>query len=294
MHSFIEEFEEHLKNDKQLSDNTLDSYSRDIKQFFDFLCENNLTNVLDANKTTIISYVLQLQKNKQAASTISRKISTIRVFFKFLNEKRYIDSDPCGNLPVPKIEKKPPEVLTKKEVELLLDQPKCVDAKGIRDKAMLELLYATGIRVSELVELKMDQLNLNLGYIKCINRNKERVIPVGSVSLKYMKLYLEQSRDKLNKNNEIDNIFLNCQGGQLSRQGFWKIVKYYTKKANIKKTITPHTLRHSFAIHLLNNGADLESVQKMLGHSDISTTQIYTQVTDSDIKRVYKNAHPRA
>jgi integrase/recombinase XerD len=208
---------------------------------------------------------------------------------------RYVDTDPSANLESPKVEKKLPSILTKKEVEVLLDQPIPIDAKGARDKAMLELLYATGIRVTELISLNIGDINLNSGSIVCKSSEiKSRTIPLGNIAVKYVKLYLDSFRKKLCSNEDSTLLFVNFHGQKMTRQGFWKIIKYYTSKANINKIITPHTLRHSFAVHLIENGADLQAIQEMLGHSDISTTQVYSRVNKNKIKEVYSKTHPRA
>lgn len=208
---------------------------------------------------------------------------------------RYIDSDPSANLESPKVEKKLPSVLTKKEVELLLEQPIPTDAKGARDKAMLELLYATGIRVSELISLELDDIDVTSGNIVCKRSdNKVRSIPIGNIALKYLKLYLSDFRKRLCTDEQNNFLFVNFHGNKMTRQGFWKIIKYYTTKARINKVITPHTLRHSFAVHLVENGADLQVIQEMLGHSDISTTQIYSKMNKNRVKEVYSKTHPRA
>jgi len=285
----------YLVNEKELSKNTLESYKRDVLQFINFLKSKQIENLEDANKTVIITYLLHLQKEGRAASTISRNLASIRSFCKFLAYEKFIDKDPTANLESPKSEKKLPNVLTMEEVEILLAQPDTNDIKGIRDKAMLELLYATGIRVSELVELNCSDLNLELGYVKCKNKkNKERIIPIGSMAKAALEKYMEDSRPKLLRDEKEEALFVNYHGTRLTRQGFWKIIKQYASKGKINKKITPHMLRHSFAIHLLQNGADLKSVQEMLGHADISTTQIYTMVTKNKIQEVYNKAHPRA
>ncbi len=294
MHELIIDFNDFLTTEKKLSDNTLESYKRDIKQFVNYLMENNVKNLTTTNKTTIITYLIYLQNNGKATSTISRNIASIRCFYQFLLLNNKVDKDPTSNLESPKAEKKIPSILSLIEIDTLLSQPEVSSSKGVRDKAMLELLYATGIRVSELISLDVKDVNLEMGYIKCCTGTKERVIPIGSVAMKILKEYLEEYRKFFIKADIETSLFLNCQGKQLTRQGFWKIIKAYTKKANIDKTITPHTLRHSFATHLIQNGADLKSVQEMLGHSDISTTQIYMNLSKNKIKDVYNKAHPRA
>jgi integrase/recombinase XerD len=284
----------YLVDNKELSANTLESYKRDIRQFDVYLKEHSLT-LEKVTKTIIITYLISMQKTGKATSTISRNLASIRCFYQFMVNFRYMDSDPSSNLESPKVEKKLPSILTKKEVELLLEQPVPSDAKGARDKAMLELLYATGIRVTELISLDKSDIDLDSGLIICkTNDIKSRTIPLGNIAVKYVRLYLESFRKKLCSNEDITLLFVNFHGQKMTRQGFWKIVKYYTTKANINKTITPHTLRHSFAVHLIENGADLQAIQEMLGHSDISTTQVYSKVNKNKIKDVYTKTHPRA
>lgn len=290
----MQKFVNFLERDKRLSLNTLQSYRRDIEQYFNYLNEINLQNISSSNKTTIIAYLLYLQKKGRATSTISRNLASIRSFYQYISRNKLIDHDPTAELESPKVEKKLPQILSPEEVELLLDQPQCVDLKGYRDKAMLELLYATGIRVSELIQLNMDDLSLENAYIKCSKGARERMIPIGSIAIKALKEYIGKSRPMLIQSNEETALFVNINGGRLTRQGFWKIIKQYKNQAKINKDITPHTLRHSFAAHLLENGADLRSIQEMLGHSDISSTQIYAQIAKNRIKEVYKKTHPRA
>lgn len=292
--NYIEDFADYLKNERELMQNTLDSYLRDIRIFEKYLKDNNQS--LDCvTKTGIITYLIFLQKNGKAASTISRNLASIRAYFQFLLNNGFVNEDPTLNLESPKVEKKLPSVLSKHEVEMFLEQPNSNEAKGLRDKAMLELLYATGIRVTELISLEIDDVDLVNGILHCMNsNNKCRTIPIGNCCLKYIRQYLNECRDKFSPDSKEKALFLNIHGEKMTRQGFWKIVKYYTKRANINKSITPHTLRHSFAVHLIENGADLQSIQEMLGHSDISTTQIYCKINDTRIKEVYSRTHPRA
>ncbi len=290
----VENFINFLERDKRLSLNTLQSYKRDIEQYTTYLKEINANNIAATNKTTVIAYLLHLQKKGRATSTISRNLASIRSFYQFLHKNKIIELDPTSELESPKVEKKLPQILSTQEVELLLDQPKCLDLKGIRDKAMLELLYATGIRVSELISLNLADINLELGFIKCNKGTRERSIPIGSISVAAVHEYLLKSRNFLIQDMNEEALFVNVNGKRLTRQGFWKIIKHYKNQANINKDITPHTLRHSFAAHLLENGADLRSIQEMLGHSDISSTQIYAQIAKNKIKEIYKKTHPRA
>ena len=272
----IKFFLEFLQKDKKLSENTLQSYTRDLKQFRRYLeaCELRYDRVKEED---IKDYIKELQDDGKKASSISRCIASIRSFYQFILKKKKIKTDPTQNIQSPKIEKRVPSVLTSQEVELLLGQPKDVDLKGIRDKAMLEFAYATGMRVTEIISLNIEDVNLEEGFVTCKNANKERNIPLGTMSLKALREYIEDARDILIKNENEKALFVNINGTRLTRQGFWKIIKYYKEQAHITKDITPHVLRHSFATHLLQNGADLKAILTMLGHSDISSTQVYMQ-----------------
>lgn len=292
MESIVNNFVEDLRTNKNLTQNTLDSYTRDLRQYLSYLEDAGL-NYKTVKKTNVIAYILFLQKQNKATSSILRSIASIRSFYHVLIKNGVMQYDPTLNLESPKMDKKPPSILSIEEVDKLLSMPDCTNAKGIRDKAMLEVIYATGIRVSELISLNIEDANLDLGCIKC-NGPKERVIPLGKSALDSLNLYINKSRDVLLKNRSDDSLFLNFHGERMTRQGFWKIIKYYASQAGIKTEITPHTLRHSFASHLIENGADLKSVQQMLGHSDISTTQIYAEMVKNRISDVYKRFHPRA
>ena len=286
-------FFDFLENDKKLSENTLQSYKRDLKQFKWYLeaCELRYDRVKEQD---IKDYIKELQDDGKKASSISRCIASIRSFYQFILKKKKIKVDPTANVQSPKIAKRVPNVLTAKEVELLLEQPKDVDLKGIRDKAMLEFAYATGMRVTEIISLNIDDVHLEEGFVTCNTGNKQRNIPLGTLSLKALKEYINDARGILIKNEDEKALFVNINGGRLTRQGFWKIIKYYKEQAHITKDITPHVLRHSFATHLLQNGADLKAIQLMLGHSDISSTQVYMQFQDEGLKNIYRKAHPRA
>ncbi len=294
MEALIQKFINFLERDKRLSLNTLQSYRRDIEQYATYLQDLNLNNISNTNKTTVIAYLLHLQKKGRATSTISRNLASIRSLYQYMEKNKIIEKDPTSELESPKVEKKLPQILSTQEVELLLEQPKCVDLKGFRDKAMLELLYATGIRVSELISLNVSDINLEMGFIKCNKGSRERMIPIGSIAVTSLQEYLNKARELLIQKNDEKSLFVNINGRRLTRQGFWKIIKQYKNQAKINKDITPHTLRHSFAAHLLENGADLRSIQEMLGHSDISSTQIYAQIAKNKIKEIYKKTHPRA
>lgn len=294
MKQLISSFTVYLDKEKKLSQNTLESYKRDITQYLTYLNDNGILDISLSNTTTVITYLLYLQKNGKSTSTISRNLASIRSFYKFLLLDKQIESDPTINLETPKTERRRPNILTLQEVDTLLTQPLEHTDKGIRDKAMLELLYATGIRVTELISLNIEDVNLDLGFIRCSSGVKERVIPIGSIALNSLTKYINNNRINFIKNQDEESLFLNYYGNRLTRQGFWKIIKAYTEQAKIEKTITPHTLRHSFATHLIQNGADLRSVQEMLGHSDISTTQVYAHLMKNKIKEVYNKTHPRA
>lgn len=293
MEQYIEDFMTYLHNVKKMSENTELSYRRDLKKVADYLTGMNVTDIKKVTGTNLTSYILHLEKNNFSAATISRNIASIKAFYHFLVKEGIVDKDVAEELHAPKIEKKIPEILSMDEVVRLLEQPSGDSSKEIRDKAMLELLYATGIRVTELITLKVSDVNLNMSYISCKDSNKERVIPFGNEAKKALTKYLGGTREVMLADPDSIYLFANCSGQPMSRQGFWKLIKYYAKKAGITADITPHTLRHSFAAHLVENGADLRSVQEMLGHSDISTTQIYAHMNHSHIKEVYAKAHPR-
>ena len=293
MEKQVKLFLDFLKDDKKLSDNTLQSYRRDIEQYEKYVSDNKI-NYLKVTEETILEYMEYLREENKKESTISRSLASIRSFYQYLIRIKKIKKDPTMTIESPKINKRTPNILTSKEVELLLDQPKDVDLKGTRDKAMLEFAYATGMRVTEMISLNIDDVRLDEGYVVCRGRTKSRNIPLGSMSLKALKEYIDDARPYLIRDEEEDALFVNVNGTRLTRQGFWKIVKYYKEQAHIEKDITPHVLRHSFATHLLQNGADLKAIQTMLGHSDISSTQVYMQFQDPGIKNEYKKAHPRA
>lgn len=294
MNALINRYLDYLEHDKKVSVNTLESYRRDVYKYEAYLTEHQISDMLGVNNTIVLNYLLTMQTNGMSASTISRNLAAIRSFYHFLQKSHLIESDPTQSIQSFRVEKKLPQILTSQEVDLLLRQPKCVDLKGYRDKAMLELLYATGMRVSELIALNREDVNLKVGFINCKHNEHERVIPMYNVAVEAVKAYMEKSRPLMVRSEEENAVFVNCSGGRLTRQGFWKIIKHYKEQAHISKEITPHTLRHSFATHLLENGADLKSIQEMLGHTDISSTQVYAQIINSKITDIYKKAHPRA
>ena len=293
MEKQIKLFLEFLENDKKLTMNTLQSYKRDIVQYQEYINKNGL-NFLKITTVELDGYFEYLKSLNKKTSTISRNLATIRSFYQFLVRTKKIKKDPTVGVQSPKVEKKVPSILTSKEVELLLEQPKDVDLKGIRDKAMLEFAYATGMRVTEIISLDITDVNVIESYVSCNVGSKKRNIPLGSLSLKALLEYIEKARPILIKNEDVKALFVNINGKRLTRQGFWKIVKFYKEQAKITKEITPHVLRHSFATHLLQNGADLKAIQTMLGHSDISSTQVYMQFQNDNLKDIYRKAHPRA
>ena len=283
----IMNFISYLHNIKKTSNNTELSYKRDLGKMRQYLEENGISGLNDITEEVLDSYIVYLEENQFAAATISRNIASIKAFFHYLAKEAVIEKDISVGLKAPKIEKKMPEILTPEEVIWLLEQPKGDTPKEIRDKAMLELLYATGIRVTELITLKVSDVNLQMGFIVCRDGSKERVIPFGAAAKKAMTNYLEKARNVMLFDLQSDILFVNCSGQPMSRQGFWKLIKYYAKKAGIMADITPHTLRHSFAAHLVENGADLRLVQELLGHTNVETTQIYTHVSDELVKNAF-------
>ena len=293
MEKQIKSFLEFLKIEKKMSINTLQSYERDVLQFNKYLNENKL-NYIKIKPEDIKDYLSFLQKNGKKTSSISRSLASIRSFYQYEVRNKKVKINPTENVQAPKVEKHAPSILSSQEIELLLNQPKDIDLKGTRDKAMLEFAYATGMRVTEIISLNIDDVNIETASVVCKTVSKQRTIPLGSLSLKALVEYIKEARPILVKDDSEKALFVNINGRRLTRQGFWKIIKYYKEQAHITKEITPHVLRHSFATHLLQNGADLKSIQTMLGHSDISSTQIYMQFQDDSIKNIYRKAHPRA
>lgn len=294
MEQRIVDFTEYLREEKKASENTVLSYTRDLRGFCRFMQEAGVRDSAKVNRTNVMAYIYELQKQHKSGATVSRNIASIRSFYHFLQKMGDVKENPAAELELPKVEKKIPEILPLEKVELLLEQPSGEEDKEIRDKAMMELLYATGIRVTELISLKVEDINLPLEYIRCGREAKSRIIPIGAQAKTALRRYMEKVRSNMVLRADEETLFVNCNGKPMTRQGFWKIIKSYAKKAGIVEDITPHTLRHSFAAHLIENGADLRSVQEMLGHSDISTTQIYTKLTNQKLKTVYAKTHPRA
>ncbi|MBS7221364.1 MAG: site-specific tyrosine recombinase XerD [Clostridiales bacterium] len=294
MNGLIEQFSEYLTKVKGASENTKSSYIRDLNSFARFLGENGIKDFTKVNRTNIMTYIYELQAKNKAPSTVSRNAASIRAFYSYLDKIKAVDENPAEGLETPKVEKKIPAILSTNEVEMLLEQPDLSETKGLRDKAMLEVMYATGIRVSELISLKVADVNLNMEYLNCKSSGKTRIIPLGSKAIEAVSQYLSRARFSLVKDEKEDTLFVNCFGSPMTRQGFWKIIKIYASNAGIKTDITPHMLRHSFAVHLIENGADIQSVQEMMGHSDIATTQMYVRLNRNKLKEVYNKSHPRA
>ena len=293
MERTLAEFIAYLHTTKNTSANTEISYQRDLRKLIRYLQEQDICDFVEVTSLDLKAYLSELKNENLASSTISRNIASIRAMFQYLFKEGRIKADPSEDLKPPKVEKKMPEILSVQEVDRLLKQPNINTAKGLRDRAMLELLYATGMRVSELIHLQVSDLNLQFGYVICHDTDRERIIPIGNVSKRALVDYMEHGRGYFVKNKAENALFTNCSGRSMSRQGFWKVLKGYAEEAGIQHDITPHTLRHSFATHMLQNGADVKSVQEMLGHSDISTTQIYLNFGVAKMRDVYMKAHPR-
>ena len=294
MLDLIHAYENYLVKVKQASANTVSSYLRDIRQFAAWMQLQD-TELTDASQVNIGAYLSKLQDEGRSGATVSRVLASLKNFYAYLVSSGFLENSPVpADIHVERGTKKLPQILTGGEVELLLSQPSCVDAKGFRDKAMLEVMYATGIRVTELIELDIDDVNLELGIIKCSGAKKSRAIPLYPAALKALGIYVKEVRETMLAAPGEKALFVNVGGSRMSRQGFWKILKHYQSSAHIDKEITPHTLRHSFAVHLLENGADLGSVQELMGHSDISSTQVYAQMINNKLKSVYEKCHPKA
>lgn len=294
MLDLIQAYENYLSKVKQASSNTISSYMRDIRQFTQWLNRGEAIDVVDVTQLNIGEYLSHLESDGRSGATVSRTLASLKNFYAYLVSSGFIEKTPVTDIHIQRGEKKLPQILTGKEIELLLSQPVCIDAKGFRDKAMLEVMYATGIRVSELIELDLDDVNLEQGIIKCNSARKSRIIPLYPAALKALNVYLREIRDTMVLTPGEQALFVNINGSRMSRQGFWKILKHYQQTAHIEKEITPHTLRHSFAVHLLENGADLGSLQELMGHSDISSTQMYTHMINQKLKSVYEKCHPKA
>ena len=294
MLDLIGAYENYLTKVKQASANTIASYMRDIRQYSEWLRREEDLDVVDAAQLNISDYLSHLESDGRSAATVSRSLASLKNFYSYVVSSGFLESTPVTDIKVERGEKKLPQILTGREIELLLAQPVCVDAKGFRDKAMLEVMYATGIHVTELIDLDVDDVNLELGIIKCAGSKKSRAIPLYPGALKALSAYLKDVRKSMIADPSEKALFVNVNGVRMSRQGFWKILKHYQGTARIEKEITPHTLRHSFAVHLLENGADLGSLQELMGHSDISSTQMYTHMVNQKLKSVYEKCHPKA
>jgi integrase/recombinase XerD len=294
MLDLIQAYENYLTKVKQASSNTISSYMRDIRQFADWLRNSENLDVIDARQLNINAYMGHLTEIGKSGATISRSLASLKNFYVYLVSSGFLEKTPVTGIQVKRGEKKLPQILNGREIELLLSQPVCVDAKGFRDKAMLEVMYATGIRVSELIDLDVSDVNLELGVIKCSGTKRSRVIPLYPAALRALAAYMRDIRSSMISSPDEQALFVNVSGIRMSRQGFWKSLKHYQDMAHIEKEITPHTLRHSFAVHLLENGADLGSLRELMGHCDISSTQLYTQMINQKLKSVYEKCHPKA
>ncbi len=290
----IEEYITYMQDERHKSKNTVESYRRDLTQYITYLTRSKINGVEKATKNDVLTYILELKQSGRAPASISRMLTSLRSFYSYLRNNNLAEDDPTESLEAPRVEKKLPKILSPEQISKLLASPDISEPKGSRDKAMFELLYATGIRVSELIGLKMSDIDLDLRFIKCSSSGKERIIPIGERAVRAVSEYLVKFRTHLLRGKESEFVFINCSGGSISRQGFWKVIKACGDKAGIETEITPHMLRHSFAAHLLENGADMRAVQTMMGHADISSTQVYTALMDSHIREVYEKAHPRA
>lgn len=294
MKDYIAEFENYLINTKKVSQNTLESYLRDISQYMRYCDTSGLDSSAEADRDFIENYISKLTADGRSNSTVTRLSASVRCYYQYLLSCGIVSENPAKNIKLAKVEKKLPEILTGKEISLLLSQPDIVESKGCRDKAMLELLYATGIRVSELIDLKISDFSSDIGILHLNSKKGERIVPMYPAAVKAVSDYITRVRSTIILDPEELSLFTNMNGQPLTRQGFWKIIKSYAKSANIKKDITPHTLRHSFATHLLENGAQLKDIKEMLGHSDISSTQVYAQIMKDRYTQAYKKYHPRA
>lgn len=294
MSDYIKEFAGYLELERNASQNTIASYVRDVTQFSQYLLEHEDVELPLADTEQIERYTSYMTNKGKSTASVARGIASLKSYYSYLQNRGVVRRNPAKDAATVKAERKLPQILTGKEVELFLEQPQCVDPKGYRDHAMLELLYATGIRVSELIGLNVEDVSLAGSFIRCKSRGKERIIPLYAGAVKALSDYMKDIRPKLLLDPREPALFVNMSGERMSRQGFWKIIKYYQEKAQINKDITPHTLRHSFAAHLLENGADLRSIQEMLGHADISSTQIYSHMVKQQLQDIYHKAHPRA
>ena len=292
---YTEDFVEYLRKEKKMAKNSCDAYRRDVAEFVSFEASRGITNITESSSTEMVAWLHQLKSMGRSASTVNRKVASIRAFFRYLIDHGFTETDPTAGIRSPKIERKEIEYLTIQEIDRLLESPDD-SAKGIRDRAILEVLYATGIRVSELIELNLDSINLRMGFVTCDGPgSRARIIPLGRPARAALEKYLSESRTQMvRENTDEQALFVNQYGSRITRQGLWKILKDYGEKAQLEHSLTPHTLRNSFAVHMLQNGADLKSLQELMGHDDITATQVYLSATKSRLKDVYDRAHPRA
>lgn len=293
MLDLVSSYENYLIDTKHASKNTVVSYLRDVKKFNAWFCENGHTDLSEATQQNIDDYISCLRQESSSAATMARVVASLRSFYTYLVSAGILTASPVHDIHVDHGEKKLPQILSSQQVELLLAQPSLTDAKGLRDKAMLEVMYATGLRVSELLGLNLNDVSLDGSFVKCVGK-KVRFVPMYPGAVKALAAYLKNARGFMVTSDEEEALFVNVNGERMSRQGFWKVLKHYQQTAHIEQEITPHTLRHSFAVHLLENGADLRSIQEMMGHSDISSTQMYTQLVSQGLKSVYNKCHPKA
>jgi len=299
MATYLEEFMEYLVEEQRKAKNTREAYKRDVAAFSQILSEKKIEGLEDATNTQVVGYLLKLKNEGKSAATVNRKVASLRAFYRFMVEKGYTKENPTVNIKSPKIERKNIEYLTVEEIDKLLSLPDG-SLRGIRDKAILEVLYATGIRVSEITEANLEDINLRMGFITCKgDPGKARIVPMGRPAKAALEEYVYDARPKMlrkdqNGGKDVRSLFVNYAGNRITRQGLWKIIKGYAKKAGVENNITPQTLRNSFAVHMIQNGADIKSLQELLGHDDITATQVFLSVTKSRLKEVYDHAHPRA
>lgn len=295
MDRYLTEFINYLQIEKGLSKNTQEAYQRDISKFLAFLKKRKIKDFTGVKRSDILDFLGSLLDEGAAFTSSARHLSSIKSFFRFMVLDGHMTANPADNLESPRVQRKLPQVLTVEEMDKILTQPNPVLLIGLRDRAMFELMYATGLRVSELLSLELDDVNLTAGYVRCLGKGqRERIVPINQTASYWVERYIARSRQRLIKGSVNRILFVNANGRKMTRQGFWKILNKYVDEAGIGKEVTPHTFRHSFATHLLENGADLRAVQEMLGHADISTTQIYTHLTKTHLREVYQKSHPRA
>ncbi len=294
MNSLVEAFLNYISVERGLARNTIISYKEDLMFYVGYLDSRKVDIISGSGKNDVMDFMMDQKERGISANSISRRLAAIKAFYRFLVRERILKTDPTSLMEAPKLWKKIPEALSVEDVDRLIAAPDISKKQGIRDRAVLEVMYATGMRVSEVADLKLSSINLEIGFVRCVGKgDKERIIPLGKKAKSALEAYLQKVRPSLARKKGADNLFLSRLGRQISRQSLWKLIKKYARAAGIKKEIRPHILRHSFATHLLEHGADLRSVQEMLGHSDISTTQIYTHVNKDRLKSIHKMFHPR-